>query len=260
MHSPRHARPSARRPVAAIGLTAVAAAAIAVPLSTSQSPASAAPGPHTDHATDDAHILLAAPPVKASSPVVTTARVLVRPGNTLWGIAGSVCGNPGDDLALAYNNGIKDPNLIAAGQLLKVACHAAVKVLAEKYPPPPLPASLPVSPPVTASQPVAQTDSVSAAQVPTSSTSQVGSSLGEAKYTGSSSMQQCIISRESGGNSQVVNATDHYGLYQFSYSTWVAHGGSAADFGHASVAEQNAVYGQTVADDGYSDWSPYDGC
>lgn len=75
-----------------------------------------------------------------------------------------------------------------------------------------------------------------------------------------SGRQACIISRESGGNSQIWNATGHYGLYQFSYSTWVAHGGIAADFGHASVAEQNQVFYATVAVDGYSDWAPYDGC
>lgn len=81
-----------------------------------------------------------------------------------------------------------------------------------------------------------------------------------AHYTGSSAMQECIIRAESGGNSQIWNASGHYGLYQFSEQTWTAHGGNPADFGHASVAEQNAVFAQTVADDGYSDWTPYDGC
>jgi Transglycosylase-like domain len=79
-------------------------------------------------------------------------------------------------------------------------------------------------------------------------------------YHGSGGMQECIISRESGGNSQVMNSTGHYGLYQFSEQTWVAHGGSPGSFGHASVAEQNQVYYSTVAQDGYSDWAPYDGC
>jgi transglycosylase-like protein len=81
-----------------------------------------------------------------------------------------------------------------------------------------------------------------------------------ASYTGSGSMQQCIISRESGGNSQVMNSTGHYGLYQFSESTWEAYGGSAASFGNASVAEQNQVFATAVARNGYSDWTPYDGC
>ena len=45
------------------------------------------------------------------------------------------------------------------------------------------------------------------------------------------SFQQCVISRESGGNAQVMNGSGHYGLYQFSYSAWAAAGGNPADFG-----------------------------
>lgn len=78
--------------------------------------------------------------------------------------------------------------------------------------------------------------------------------------TGMGSMQSCIISRESGGNSQVMNSSGHYGLYQFSASTWAGSGGNPADFGHASAAEQNQVFANAVAARGYSDWTPYDGC
>jgi soluble lytic murein transglycosylase-like protein len=69
-----------------------------------------------------------------------------------------------------------------------------------------------------------------------------------------------VIARESGGNPQIMNATGHYGLYQFSESTWIAYGGSAADFGHASVAEQNQVFANALAAGGESNWAPYDGC
>lgn len=79
-------------------------------------------------------------------------------------------------------------------------------------------------------------------------------------FTGSGSIQQCIIARESGGNPDIWNASGHWGLYQFSESTWVESGGSAADFGHASVAEQNRVFANAVAARGYSDWLSYDGC
>jgi soluble lytic murein transglycosylase-like protein len=75
------------------------------------------------------------------------------------------------------------------------------------------------------------------------------------------SFQACVIARESGGNPQVMNASGHYGLYQFSYSTWVAYGGSPADFGHASVAEQDRVFANAMATPGgESNWAPYDGC
>ena len=70
----------------------------------------------------------------------------------------------------------------------------------------------------------------------------------------------CVVARESGGNAQIMNATGHYGLYQFSESTWVAYGGNAADFGHASVAEQNQVFANALAAGGESNWAPYDGC
>ena len=48
-------------------------------------------------------------------------------------------------------------------------------------------------------------------------------------YTGGTpggSFGQCVVARESGGQSQVMNATGHYGLYQFSASTWAAYGGN----------------------------------
>ncbi len=74
------------------------------------------------------------------------------------------------------------------------------------------------------------------------------------------SFQACVIARESGGNSQVMNGSGHYGLYQFSASTWAAYGGNPADFGHASVAEQNQVFDNAIAAGGASNWAPYDGC
>lgn len=79
-------------------------------------------------------------------------------------------------------------------------------------------------------------------------------------YHGGSGYQACVIARESGGNSQVWNASGHYGLYQFSGSTWSAAGGNPADFGHASVAEQNRVFQQAYAKWGTQPWSPSDGC
>jgi LysM repeat protein len=76
-----------------------------------------------------------------------------------------------------------------------------------------------------------------------------------------SGFQACVIARESGGNSQVMNSSGHYGLYQFSLSTWEAYGGSAAVFGHASVAYQNMIFANAMHDpNGRANWSPYDGC
>jgi hypothetical protein len=69
-----------------------------------------------------------------------------------------------------------------------------------------------------------------------------------------------VVSRESGGQAQIMNYSGHYGLYQFSASTWAAYGGNPADFGHASVAEQNQVFASALARGGQSNWAPYDGC
>jgi hypothetical protein len=58
-----------------------------------------------------------------------------------------------------------------------------------------------------------------------------------------------------------MNASGHYGLYQFSASTWAAYGGSASDFGDASAAEQNQVFDNAMATPGGAgNWSAYDGC
>ncbi|HEY0999022.1 MAG TPA: transglycosylase family protein, partial [Streptosporangiaceae bacterium] len=107
-----------------------------------------------------------------------------------------------------------------------------------------------------------------AAPVATSSSSSSSSSSSaparaavSGSYSGASgSYQACVIARESGGNSQVMNSSGHYGLYQFSAGTWSAYGGSSADFGHASVSEQNRVFNNAMAQGGQSNWSPYDGC
>jgi len=163
----------------------------------------------------------------------TVYHVTVRPGDTLSSIAQRACGSAADWTGIYQQNpGVigSNPDLIFPGQRLTFHCDAAAIKTAM--------AASSADPP--ADPPKAD---------PPSGT-----------YHGSSSMQACIIARESGGNSQVTNSSGHYGLYQFSYSTWVAHGGDGADFGHASIAEQNQVYNQTVADDGYADWAPYDGC
>jgi LysM domain/Transglycosylase-like domain len=79
--------------------------------------------------------------------------------------------------------------------------------------------------------------------------------------SGDSSFQACVIARESGGNPDVWNASGHWGLYQFSASTWAAYGGNPADFGHASVAEQDQVFANAMdSPGGEGNWAPYDGC
>lgn len=132
-----------------------------------------------------------------------------------------------------------NPDVIQPGQKLvipdhKVSCHIVQDVTASVTVP---------SAPVQAQQP---------------SYSSYNQNVNPGNYSG---FQACVISRESGGNSQIMNSSGHYGLYQFSYDTWVAYGGNPADFGHASVAEQNQVFDNAMATPGGAgNWAPYDGC
>jgi LysM repeat protein len=172
-----------------------------------------------------------------------SAHVVVRRGDTLSGIARKYRIEwPG---LYEANRAVigSDPDILRAGQHLRIPSRTDAARLARKFRP--VPVALPPQAATPAAEPVAEQVSAPA----------------DASYGGApGSFQSCVIARESGGNSQVMNASGHYGLYQFSYSAWVAAGGSGAAFGHASVAEQNQVFDTAYAQDGSSPWAPYDGC
>ena len=174
------------------------------------------------------------------------ASYTIRSGDSLSAIAGKVYHKQDAWPVLYWANRsqIRWANIIGEGQVLNVPAMPA-KIPAAPWLLGPAPAPAPAPAPVAAPAPVQATSAVSG-----------GSYSGGA----SSSFEACVIARESGGNSQVMNASGHYGLYQFSESTWVAYGGSAASFGHASAAEQHQVFSNAVARGGQSNWSPYDGC
>jgi LysM repeat protein len=158
----------------------------------------------------------------------------VRPGDSLSAIAGRVYHDP-DAWPVLYfaNRGqIKWADVITAGQVLKI---------------PAKPARIPAAPGLLG--PSAPAATGSAPQAQTAAVVDPGGSFAE-----------CVIARESGGDAQVMNASGHYGLYQFSASTWAEYGGNPADFGNASAAEQNQVFANALAAGGESNWSAYDGC
>jgi Transglycosylase-like domain len=184
-------------------------------------------------------------PVTAHKPAASLpAKYTVRPGDTLTAIARNLYHDPDAWPVLYWANRdrIHWANSIDAGLVLTV---------------PVKPARIPSAPsqlaPAPAPAPAVATEQSSPAEP--AQTVQTAST-----YTGGSSFQQCVIARESGGDSQVTNASGHYGLYQFSASTWAAYGGNPADFGNASVGEQNQVFDTAIADGGSSNWSAYDGC
>jgi LysM repeat protein len=248
-------------PIAAAPALLGLVAAIALPAQSIHSVA--APKPAISHravsaagsAVSSALLVAAMHSMAASKPAVrraastVLAKYTVRSGDTLSSIALRVYHDPGawPVLYWANRNQVRWANSIQVGQVLTVPARprhlpAAPRQLG--------PTHAPVARPTVIEQ-----DAEQPASSVTSAPAQTTTS-----YTGDSSFQECVITRESGGNSQVMNSTGHYGLYQFSESTWAAYGGSRADFGHASVAEQNRVFDNAIAAGGQFNWAPYDGC
>lgn len=244
-HAPRHRKPSAPYRAAALTASAATATASAGAIVAVASSGHAAT-PQLAQSQLTAHVVPAAQSpqlhvISVEQPAAV-AVVTVEKGNTLSGIAEKNCGAVSDWTGIYLKNRKvigSDYNLIQVGQELVLDCRVV-------------------------NVPVITTDSyVRHARVSVAAprahhrTYGYSGNVNPGSYSG---FQQCVITRESGGSSQVMNSSAHYGLYQFSASTWAGHGGNPADFGHASVAEQTQVFWNTVRADGTSDWAPYDGC
>jgi Tfp pilus assembly protein FimV len=185
--------------------------------------------------------------VQASAQPAKPASYTVRSGDSLSAIAGKVYHkqNAWPVLFWANRDKVHWANMLGEGQVLKV---------------PALPAKIPAAPSQLGPAPAPVAAPAAAAAPAATSVSAPAQASGSGTYSGGGGFASCVIARESGGNSQVMNSSGHYGLYQFSASTWQAYGGSAASFGHASVSEQNRVFNSAMAQGGQSNWSPYDGC
>jgi hypothetical protein len=183
----------------------------------------------------------------------------VRSGDSLSAIAERTYHNQDawPVLYWANRNTIHWANVIEPGQVLRIP------VMPARIPDPPGTLGPAPAPAAETEAPAAATPASPAPEVAQSTADQSTADQSTSGYSGGApggSFGQCVIARESGGNSQVMNGSGHYGLYQFSASTWAAYGGSSADFGHASVAEQNQVFANALASGGQSNWSAYDGC
>jgi LysM repeat protein len=185
----------------------------------------------------------------------------VRPGDSLSSIAWHFYHDQAAWPAIYWRNHgqIRWADDINVGQVLRIPARPSriPKAPAALQPPA---ASAPVVnvPPSPTQEPAGVQQAQQAPQQPQQATAPADTaSSGE--YPGGA-FGQCVVARESGGNAQVMNSSGHYGLYQFSASTWAEYGGSAADFGDASVAEQNQVFANAIAAGGESNWAPYDGC
>jgi Transglycosylase-like domain len=281
--TPRHARhrmtlPLRRRIILPV-LTLLAALALAAGLISGLSPASAAPAAAVTVLADRAAAFPAALAETAQDKTLIVRAVLrsraqaaaraaavlaahpytVRAGDSMSSVATRRCGTARDWTGIYAASRLhrwtaRNANILTAGQHLYLSCAYLPSML--RYapaPPPPRPVYRAVSTVSTAS-------ASSGTYHRSYSAPAASGSYGNVSASNYSGFQACVIARESGGNSQVMNSSSHYGLYQFSASTWQAYGGSASTFGHASVAEQNRVFGNAMARGGQSNWSPYDGC
>ena len=271
--TPRHARHrmtlSLRRRIILPVLTLLAALALAAGLISGLSPASAAPAAAVTLLADRAAefpaavlapvqdktliiraVLRARAQAAARAAMLAAHTYTVRPGNTMSSVAARRCGTARDWTGIyaasrARHWTARNANVLTAGQHLYLSCAYLPSML--QYAPAPPPPPRPVYRAVNA---------ISSS----SGTYHRAYSAPAAVYHGGSGYQACVIARESGGNSQVMNSSGHYGLYQFDYGTWVSGGGSGGTFGHASVAEQNRVFAAVYAARGTQPWSPSDGC
>ena len=257
--------PIAAAPAALAGLAAAfalgnsPAAAPAAAAAPAHQPTAAAVTPQTDGSAG--HLLSITHQTASGLPVVRLntsavkpkgkhhrtlpARYAVKDGDTLASIAQHLY-HSADYWTVLYwanHHAIKDANELQVGQALTV---------------PAKPAKIPAAPAAVAPTPAPSTGTAS---YPSAGTAAPAPAQTASSYSGGTgSFQACVIAAESGGNSQVMNASGHYGLYQFSASTWAEYGGNPADFGNASVAEQNQVFDNAIAAGGESNWAPYDGC
>lgn len=230
-----------------LGIAATAFAVVGTP-ATSQAATHAPAGHHAQAArtTRVASLTRKTAPVHKAN-AASTKSYTVQSGDTLSSIAQRFYQDPGYWTAIyqANQDAIKYANTITPGQNLTV---------------PAKPSSAPAAPSslsAPAPQPVEQQSAPVQQSEPTQSADDESS---DASTSGDSGFQSCVISHESGGDSQVMNSSGHYGLYQFSPSTWAEYGGNPSDFGSASASEQNQVFDNAMAQGGESNWSAYDGC
>jgi hypothetical protein len=235
--------------IAAAFAVAAAPAGLSAGSAQAHHPAAAAVTAATSAARPSGH-----PTARLLSVTQTAAQqYTVQSGDTLSSIAGQFYGNSSDWQVLYWANDsqIQNANEIDVGQVLTV---------------PAQPATIPASPSATTAPAesgpggTAESSQSASDQATTAAQSSAQQSDGTVSTAGDSSFQACVIQRESGGNPQVMNSSGHYGLYQFSESTWVEYGGNPADFGNATAAEQNQVFDNAIAAGGEDNWAPYDGC
>lgn len=202
--------------------------------------AAASPADHAQVAVTTAGGEILLRPVVVSTPV---REVTVQPGDSLARIAKRVFGSEAWWPQLYWRNArqLGHSTVIHAGDVLKV------NTIRWRHRPqvPMFARVISAAKTVGSSPPASNTPPVS---LGSSGGGGVGGAFGA-----------CVRMAENGG-SYSWGTGNGGGAYQFLESTWVAYGGSAAEFGSAGPAEQDRVFMNAIAAGGQGNWSSYDGC
>jgi LysM repeat protein len=171
------------------------------------------------------------------------ASYTVQQGDSLSAIAAHTYGKAADWPAVWWVNRrqVANPNLIAAGQRLRLPASGQVPAWMARA----AQATIPASPPAPAAVSVPQASPPAAAPVSTAAPA----SSGGANWS-------AIAACESGGNWSANTGNGFYGGLQFTQQTWVGYGGGqyASSANQATKAQQIAVAQRVLAGQGIGAW------
>jgi LysM repeat protein len=171
------------------------------------------------------------------------ASYTVQEGDSLSAIAAHTYGKAADWPAVWWVNRrqVANPNLIAAGQRLRLPASGQVRAWMARA----AQAAIPASPPAPAAVSVPQASPSAAAPVSTAAPA----SSGGANWS-------AIATCESGGNWSANTGNGFYGGLQFTQQTWVGYGGGqyASSANQATKAQQIAVAQRVLAGQGIGAW------
>jgi len=167
----------------------------------------------------------------------------VQQGDSLSAIAAHTYGKAADWPAVWWVNRhqVANPNLITAGQRLRLPASGQVPAWMARA----AQAAIPAPPPVPAAVSVTQASPPAAASVSTAAPA----SSGGANWS-------AIAACESGGNWSASTGNGFYGGLQFTEQTWLGYGGGqyASSANQATKAQQIAVAERVLAGQGIGAW------
>ena len=171
------------------------------------------------------------------------ASYTVQQGDSLSAIAAHTYGKAADWPAVWWVNRrqVANPNLITAGQRLRLPASGQVPAWMARA----AQAAIPAPPPAPAAVSVTQASPPAAASVSTAAPA----SSGGANWS-------AIAACESGGNWSASTGNGFYGGLQFTEQTWLGYGGGqyASSANQATKAQQIAVAERVLAGQGIGAW------